>query len=87
MGARDQCAPLGGWLMNELAHIEHKRWLELVEHLESNEVVTKEECASSPSRRDTYGTKLFHLIRRWAHSYADLREAEPKVRENEEVDL
>ena len=70
----------------ELAHIEHQSWLNLVRHLEQMKVVTKADLESSPSDRSTRGTLLFHLIRQWAHTYADLREANPQVKNNEAID-
>jgi len=70
----------------KLQHEEHDAWLQLVEQLRSVGAVTERDCQSSPMERNSPGLLVFHLIRSWAHRYADLREVLPTVKNNEAID-
>lgn len=56
-----------------LAHIEHKLWLDLWKQLLALKAITEEDLKKPQSAEDSPGSVLLATIRRWGDSLADIR--------------
>lgn len=63
-----------------LAHIEHKLWLDLWKQLLALKAITEEDLKKPQSADDSPGSILLATIRRWGESLAEIRKAHDSER-------